>query len=147
VFLLWIVLFCTVVVPWMLSLWTILLFTVAWDTVHCEWIHCKLLYSSIVSAFTMDCTVWWEHVGGCSNRRQAPGWRRVHWGCGHLTFGCQAWALGRPRPLAAPSAVVTWRVVCPALGAWATSYVLGRLSAHKTLGLMPVWELLLLLLL
>jgi len=80
-------------------------------------------------------------VGACGRLQQQTPSARLEarpLGCGHLTFGCQAWALDRPRPLAVPSAADTWHAVCPALDAWAASYVLGRLSAHKALGLMPV---------
>jgi len=52
-------------------------------------------------------SLWTALFGGgmceaVASRPQVLGWRRARWGCGYLALGCQAWALGRPRPLVAP---------------------------------------------
>ena len=67
-------------------------------------------------------------------RIQASCWRPAYWGYGHLALDCRAWALGKTFPVAAPKAAATWRLVCPAVGAWAAS-----LCARQTTRTRDAW--------
>jgi len=127
---LWIALFCTVVTLWVLLLWTASAFTMDCTV----WFHCSADYYAlwVLSLWNaLFCTVvtmwvlslWIALFGGgmceaAASRSQVPGWRCIRWGCRHLTLGCHAWALARPRPrLQPPSARFAWP--------WAATCVLG----------------------